>query len=442
MINIQLLLTGHELMTGDTVDSNSAEIAQQLLPLGAQISRKITVGDHLDILVNSLATLTQSADILIVNGGLGPTEDDLTALALSKLVNAPLVEHPQALEHLRNWSQGRNYSLNKSNLKQTLLPAGADIIANACGSAVGIRLRHNNCDIFATPGVPSELRGMLKHAIIPEIETRIGTGERQLRQRYQVFGLGESTLQQWVNDELPDWSKDIELGFRAGAPMLEVKIQSPLSQHALHEIHCQQLETLLGDYIVGKGANTLAHYLIDHLKEKGKKLTTAESCTGGLIASMLTQVAGASAVFEAGFVTYANEIKSKVLGVSKSDLDTYGAVSETVVTQMAQGALETSGADYVIAVSGIAGPEGGNKEKPVGTVWIAWGNAKDLRTECLYFPYTRELFQTMVAGTGLDLIRRQLLNIETPARYLSDRRLPAEKQANQRTNDPTCNPKN
>lgn len=427
MINIQLLLTGHELMTGDTVDSNSAEIAQQLLPAGAQITRKITVGDDLEALVNSLTILTDSADILIVNGGLGPTEDDLTALALSTLSNRPLAQHPQALSHLTHWCERRGNALNNANLKQTLLPEGASIIANTKGSAVGIYLRHNDCDIYATPGVPSELKEMLKTAIVPEIAERIGTVHRQLRQRYQVFGLGESTLQQRVNDEFPDWPKEVELGFRSGAPLLEVKIQSAASQQHAHDECCLQLEALISDYIVGKGGHTLAHYLIEHLKEQNKKITTAESCTGGLIASMLTQVAGASAVFEAGFVTYSNKMKTQVLNVSEQDLKTYGAVSEPIVRQMANGALQSSGADFAIAVSGVAGPDGGSKDKPVGTVWMAWGTVENLQTQCLYFPYERRLFQTMVAGTGLDLIRRQLLHIMTPARYLTDRRLPADK---------------
>lgn len=430
MINIQVLLTGHELMTGDIVDSNSAEIAQQLLPLGVQISRKITVGDHIDTLINNLELMTAEADIIILNGGLGPTEDDLTALALSKLIKSPLVQHQEALDHLENWCNRRGHGLNAANLKQAQLPEIAHVIPNNKGSAVGIFVRYNECDIFATPGVPSELKAMLDAEIIPRIEQQMGTTTRQLRQRYQVFGLGESTLQQWVNDELPNWPSEVELGFRAGAPMLEVKLQTPSTQQSLHAQSCSAIEALISDYIVGKGGDSLAAYLVDHLKSQGKKITTAESCTGGLIASMLTQVAGASAVFEAGFVTYANGIKTKILNVSKNDLDTHGAVSETVVQQMAYGALAASGADYVIAVSGIAGPDGGTEAKPVGTVWIAWGTADELHTDCLYFPHNRQLFQTMVAGTGLDLIRRQLLQIESPPRYLSDRRLSSYMQAN------------
>lgn len=422
MINIQLLLTGNELMTGDTIDSNSAEIAHQLLPLGAYISRKVTVGDDLSVLVDNLEHLTQEADILIVNGGLGPTEDDLTALALSQLTGQPLTEHPDALTHLTAWCGRRKVSINASNLKQTQLPAGASIIPNRRGSAVGIRLTHNQCEIFATPGVPSELKSMLAETIIPAITEQL-PDQRTLRQRYQVFGLGESTLQQQAFDQLPDWPKEVELGFRSGAPTLEVKVQTPSQHQALHDQCCQQLENLIADYIVGKGGDSLAHYVIDDLKRAGKKITTAESCTGGLIASMLTHVAGSSAVFEAGFVTYANHIKESVLGVSNTDLTQHGAVSEPVVRQMAEGALKASAADYVIAVSGIAGPDGGSEEKPVGTVWIAWGDNEHIHAECLYFPYHRQLFQTMVAGTGLDLVRRMVKEIETTPRYIYDRRL-------------------
>lgn len=424
-MNIQLLLTGHELMTGDTIDSNSAEIAQRLVPLGVMVQRKITVGDDLQLLVNNLSALTASADILIVNGGLGPTDDDMTAQALSQLSGQPLVQHPQALSHLESWCQRRSNAINASNLKQTLLPKGADIIPNPRGSAVGIQLQHNNCLIYATPGVPSELKAMLDETIIPALSTDLDPSQRTLRQRYQVFGLGESLLQQWVKDSYPEWPEEVELGFRSGAPTLEVKIQTPCRQEQLHQHWCQQLEALIGDYIVGKGGDSLAAYLVQQLQQQGKKITAAESCTGGLIASMLTRVAGASAVFEAGYVTYANHIKAQTLGVSEEDLNTYGAVSEPVVRQMALGALTASGADYTLAVSGIAGPEGGTAEKPVGTVWIAWGTRDKLHSQCLYFPYHRHLFQTMVAGTALDLIRRQLNGISLPPRYLKDRRPPA-----------------
>jgi len=427
-MNIQLLMTGNELMRGDTVDSNSAMIAQHLDRLGLNISRKITIGDDLELLVSQLRELAATGDLLLVNGGLGPTIDDLTARAVALLTDTPLIEHPEAMSHLKGWCAGRGVALNASNLKQAQLPTGASVIPNPRGSAVGISVRHDQCDIFCTPGVPVELRGMLKQTIIPTIAKRLDPGQTRLIQRFHTFGIGESGLQQWITDELPEWPPEVELGFRAGAPTLEVKVLSPRSKTEEHSFYVDRLGELISDYIVAQNEGSLPGTLIGTLGEKSMKLTTAESCTGGLIASMLTGQAGASEVFEAGFVTYANDMKERMLGVSGEDLENYGAVSETVVRQMALGALKVSGADCAVAVSGIAGPGGGTPDKPVGTVWLAWGSTGDMRSVCLHYPYGRRMFQTMVAGAALDLVRRFLCGIDATPRYFRERRMPGTSQ--------------
>ena len=420
-MNIQLLLTGNELMNGDIVDSNSAMIAQQLLELGLSINIKVTVGDNLTLLVEQLEQMSRSADLLLVNGGLGPTRDDMTAEALARLTGTSLREHPEALSHLTHWCQARGSNLTQANRKQALLPEKAQIIANSCGSAVGIRVEHNHCRILCTPGVPSELKAMLKQSIIPELKAQQSPEAGILLRRYHTFGLGESGLQQLISDRLADWPEEVELGFRAGAPTLEVKLQTPVTMAQTHEHWGQRLQQLIGDYIVAEGQGSLAQTLVELLTQKKKKITTAESCTGGLIAAMLTQIAGSSAIFESGYVTYSNSAKSKMIGVSPATLEQFGAVSEQVVREMATGALEQSGADYAIAVSGIAGPDGGSEEKPVGLVWLAWGDSTDIRSTSLYFPYGRRMFQTMVAGAGLDLVRRFACNINDTPRYITER---------------------
>ncbi len=424
-MDITLLLTGNELMNGDIVDSNSAMIAQTLATIGARIHCKVTVGDDIQLLQQQMEQLSQTCDLLVVNGGLGPTSDDLTAEALSRVTGQPLVEHPAALEHLYRWCGRRTVALNDANRKQALLPAGCELIPNPVGSAVGFIVRHNDCDILCTPGVPSELRAMLQDSIAGRIAQQTGSDEGLLLQRLHTFGLGESTLQQWVRDQLPDWPASVELGFRAGAPTLEVKLQA----HRDHADDLQRCETalrnLIGDYIVAEGSHAnLPATLIQLLRSRGQTLTTAESCTGGLIAALLTEQAGASAVFEAGVIAYANRIKEKILAVDPALLAEQGAVSDAVVRQMARGALTISNADYAIAVSGIAGPDGGTDDKPVGTVWIAWGDRQSLHSCCLLLPYARRHFQLMTAATGLDLLRRLLSDITTEPRYLADRAHP------------------
>ncbi|MCB1704458.1 MAG: CinA family nicotinamide mononucleotide deamidase-related protein [Halioglobus sp.] len=422
-LHVQLLLTGNEIMSGDTVDSNSAMIAQRLGELAIGVHRKVTVGDDVPLLQAELAAMTQEADLVIVNGGLGPTIDDLTAEILAAVAGVPLQEHPQAVAHLQQWCAKRNLTLNAANLKQAMLPAGATIVDNPVGSAVGFEMTVGRCRVICTPGVPGELRAMLD-GIVADLATRLQRPTERSILRLQTFGLGESTAQQIITDEIPDWPPEVELGFRAGAPQMEIKLSINSAAAAGARQRCREhLQRLFGDHIIGEGDTTLAQRVLQLLRERDATLTTAESCTGGLIASQLTRVPGSSAGFHAGFVTYSNAIKQSVLGVREDTLARHGAVSEAVVREMALGALDRASADYAIAVSGIAGPDGGSPDKPVGSVWIAWGDSSHIRTRGLCWPVERTLFQTMIAAAGLDMIRRILSGIEEEPRYFGQRRM-------------------
>ncbi len=421
-LKVQLLLTGNEIMSGDTVDSNSALIAQRLSELALGVYRKVTVGDDVPLLCEELAAMASASDVIIVNGGLGPTVDDMTAEVVAAAAGVAIEEHPQAVAHLESWCAKRNLTLNAANHKQAMLPAGAKLIDNPIGSAVGFEVQIGDCRVMCTPGVPSELIAMMD-LIVEDLGQKLQRPAQRNIIRLQTFGLGESTAQQMISDQLKDWPEAVDLGFRAGAPQMEIKLTIDDNASIDAQQHCKtQLESLFGDHIIGEGDTLLAERVLQLLSERGKTVTTAESCTGGLIASMLTRIPGASSGFHGGFVTYENEIKHSLLGVERESLLSEGAVSETVVRQMAKGAMEKTGADYAIAVSGIAGPEGGTDEKPVGTVWLAWGSPEDIRTRCLCWPVERTLFQTMVAAAGLDMIRRILLGIDEEPRYFAQRR--------------------
>lgn len=427
-LNVQLLLTGNEIMSGDTVDSNSATIARRLAELAIAVTRKVTVGDEFALLQHELTAMVGAADLVIVNGGLGPTVDDLTAEVLAAVAGVPVKEHPGALAHLEHWCARRNLPLNTANRKQARLPEGVKLVPNPIGSAVGFEMTVQDCRVICTPGVPGELAAMLD-TILADLARRLQRRPEYEVLRLQTFGLGESTAQQLIADNCPDWPAEVELGFRSGAPQMEVKLSiSSASARGAQQGCKRQLYQLFGDHIIGEGDTLLAARVLDLLAERGQTLATAESCTGGLIASMLTRIPGSSRAFEAGFVTYANHIKHSVLGVSATDLDTAGAVSEVVVRQMALGAMERAGADHAIAVSGIAGPGGGSADKPVGTVWLAWGGRDSLQSCCLCWPVERSLFQTMVAAAGLDMVRRQLLGIHQQPRYFDQRRVTDQKK--------------
>lgn len=414
-LTIQLLLTGDELMSGATIDSNSAYISSQLLKEGYPTTRKVTIGDQFSNLVDNIHYMSKVADVLIINGGLGPTQDDLTAEALAKASHRPLLTHPDALTHLTNWCEKRGYKLNTPNLKQAILPEGVDILPNPTGSAVGLHMIFQNCHIYCTPGVPHELKTMLNESILPDIKKHFPLIDKTHTTHLYTFGLGESFIQKLIDEQLPNWPKEIELGFRAAMPLVELKLTS----HSTNLLNKKEkwenrLRTLLGAHIISDSSPHLAEEVVKSLKLKSLKVTLAESCTGGLIASQITSVPGASNVFDLGIVSYSNKMKHKILDVEDDTLNRQGAVSKEVVIDMLKGALNLSGADLGVAVSGIAGPDGGTKQKPVGTLWIAWGYADKIETQLLYLPGSRQFFQQFAAAAALDLIRRTALNITEP----------------------------
>ena len=414
---VALLLTGNELMSGDTVDSNSSRIAIALGERQIAISKKITVGDDEGLLRESLRALCQDAGVVIINGGLGPTEDDLTADVVADVLGERLTDHPKAIKHLEEWCEKRGLELNASNLKQALLPESADIVDNPIGSAVGFAVEIGESLVITTPGVPVELTAMLPE-IGQRVAQRVGSGTTYIR-RLQTFGIGESTIQELVNERNQDWPEGVVLGFRSGLPQLELKLQ--VDDEALLEKRDQAEQLLLeliGDHVIGEDSDQLAMALQRVLVEKRMTLTTAESCTGGLIASLITKEAGSSQVFGAGFVTYANTAKQQVLHVSEETINSHGAVSEGVVRAMLLGALTKANADIGIAVSGVAGPGGGSEDKPVGTVWLAWGTKDKNEAIRLQIPGSRERFQILVAAIGLDLLRRQLLELPPIPHYI------------------------
>lgn len=429
-MKISLLLTGNELMSGDTVDTNSNYVAQSLKDLNLVPYIKKVVGDDLALLVSSIQELAAVSDVLLINGGLGPTVDDLTAKALSMATDSPLYRHPEALKELEAWAAKRGFILTESNLKQTDLPEICDIIKNPKGSAVGFSCTFSECLIICTPGVPGEFKTMVEQQVLPMVR-EFGHIEATTRiTRLRVFGITESGLQDLVNEAFPDWPANVDLGFRVQMPVIEVKIATVGKElDDLNEIWTEKFRAQFADYVIGRDSTRLSQALNRALGENNQRITVAESCTGGAIAASITGEAGSSSVFEAGFVLYSDRMKASVLGVSEDTLKEHGAVSEATVLELAAGALEVSGADIALAISGIAGPDGGSEEKPVGTVWMAWGSKDHLQARRFYFPVGRLAFQRTASSIGMDLVRRELLGLPTDIDYFAElkRRRAAQK---------------
>jgi nicotinamide-nucleotide amidase len=420
-MKISLLLTGNELMSGDTVDSNSAYIAQSLKDLSLMPYIKKVVGDDMDLLVSSIQELSAVSDVLVINGGLGPTVDDLTALALSKAIDSPLTRNADAYAKLEEWANRRGFVMTESNLKQTELPAVCEIVDNPVGSAVGFRCEVNGCLIICTPGVPSEFKRMVENHVLPLIKDFGDITAKSHITRLRLFGITESGLQDSVNEKFPDWPAEIELGFRVQMPVIEVKFASVGEEYIeLNHQWADKFKHLFSDYIIGTDSTRLTQALNTALLENNMTITTAESCTGGQIAAGITSEAGSSGVFEAGFVVYSNRMKQALLGVSEQTLEEHGAVSEATVLAMAKGALDVSGADIAVSISGIAGPTGGSDEKPVGLVWMAWGTKDSLIARRFFLPMGRIGFQRTATAIAMDLVRRHVLGLPTTIDYFSE----------------------
>ena len=403
---INLLMTGDELVYGDTVDSNSAYIGRMLGNAGFYVSKKIVVGDHLASIVDEITNLSLTSDVVIVNGGLGPTEDDLSAEAAALASGQPLVKNKVAEKHLFS-KVGKQSELNSAQLKQAILPEKAEVIANLKGSAVGFALKLNQALFLFTPGVPLELYDMMEKSVLPQIKALYANVKPVTIYRWMCFGSGESFLQATIDEKFDkNLLRQFKLGFCAKGPYVEIKFAEQGEYvHDTFVLLDEQLRRLFGDAILSSQSVDLAHEVIAVLNEKNKKLGVCESCTGGLLSSRLIAVPGASRVVQFGIVTYSNQSKCELVGVTESALGQYGAVSREVAEEMVQGVLKFEGVDFSIGITGIAGPDGGTEEKPVGTVWIAWGNSAKINSRKFVFCGERDRVQLLAAETALDLLR-------------------------------------
>jgi len=410
MTKIALLMTGSELLAGDIQDSNSTWLAQTLKDADFHIQQKITVGDDLDAIIQALNFLSQHNDLILMNGGLGPTNDDLTAEALALFSGQPLQRHKQAEQHLMHWCEKRNYPLSDRQLKQCELPEQAQIFSASPGSACAFYIKTEGCTIIATPGVPSELKTIITEQGISFLQKQFGYKTKSHWQRFQCFGLGESNIQQLLDEKCPSLKDYYDIGYRAQSTQVELKLRALKYECEAALSAKQQCLSLLDDVIFAEGASTHAEALVNALQTQNLSLGLAESCTGGLIASQITAQAGVSNVFMGGIVCYSNSIKHAHLAVPSSILETQGAVSEACAKAMLDGTLAAFNTDLAIAVTGIAGPSGASKDKPLGTVYISFGS-NELQ-HCIKFciPLARVHFQQVAAALACDLLRRFVLN--------------------------------
>lgn len=408
-MRIEVLNTGTELLLGNTANTHAAWFGRELFNLGLRIARQTTVPDG-PAIRDAIKEALDRADVLIVTGGLGPTSDDLTRELTAEVMGLELIADEAALRSLENFFALRGRPMAEANLKQALVPVGADVLPNPNGTAPGVyvppRLNgRSNCAVFLLPGPPRELYPMYHNEVMPRLRALSGVENPPSVLELKFTGIGESDFHQGIDARL-EQIPGLEYGYCAHIGEVDLRLigtpESILQGRAI------ALETFK-KHLISDDGSSLEETVVRLLTEKHRSLAIAESCTGGLIASRITDVPGASAVFTHGFVTYANDAKMKLLGVMASDLETHGAVSEAVALQMADGALAASGADIAVAVTGIAGPDGGTPEKPVGTAWIGLA-VKGARTLAfkVFHPRNRHDFKLAVSQAALEAVRRAL----------------------------------
>lgn len=402
-----MINTGTELTLGNTLNTHGAWFGRELFMLGLRVTRQTTVPDG-EPIREALAEAVSRADVVLVTGGLGPTSDDLTREITAEVLGIELITDEAAVRSLEAFFVQRNKPMAPSNLKQALVPVGADVLPNPNGTAPGVyippRLNgRGNAAVFLLPGPPRELHPMFREEVAPRLRALAGVESAVRAHEMKFTGVGESDFHQGIDARLAAID-DLEYGYCAHVGEVDLRLIG--DAEALASARAIALD-VFGDLLINENGDSLELTVVKLLKERGWTCATAESCTGGLIASRLTDVPGASAVFTHGFVTYSNEAKHSELGVSADDLRLHGAVSETVARQMAEGALQAGGADVAVAVTGIAGPDGGTPDKPVGTVWIAWASKSgETRAVRRYHPRNRKDFKRAVSQDALDGIRR------------------------------------
>jgi nicotinamide-nucleotide amidase len=410
-VKAEIIIVGEEILSGQTVDSNSAYIARKLANVGIEVVRKTTVGDRHDDMKEAISTAWSRSAVTIMTGGLGPTKDDMTKNAICAAFDRKLVLNDEVLRKLEELFRTRNIKMPAVAQNQALQPQGADLLHNPIGTAPGIVFQDSERFFAALPGVPSEMEAIIDQSIIPYLSKRTGRNHIVIR-RIRTIGITETGIAELIPDLEPTTDK-VRLAYLPSYRGVDLRVTAISGNETeatdAAESLAKAITSRIGDYVFTVGDQSLPEIVGEMLKSRGKTLSTAESCTGGLISKLLTDISGSSEFFVGSVVSYSNSVKEKLLNVPKDMLIEKGAVSREVAEAMAWGVLRATGSDYAISVTGIAGPSGATPDKPVGLVYIGYADKSDkVSAEQLKLFGTRERIRERSAMQALDILRRKL----------------------------------
>ncbi|MHC4070900.1 MAG: competence/damage-inducible protein A [Planctomycetota bacterium] len=400
---------GNELLAGQTVDTNAAHLSAELLSIGVPIVSSYSVGDEIEKIARALGLAGADADVVIATGGLGPTDDDLTRQALAKFLGVELELQNELLEKIEKFFAGRNLQMAQKNKIQAYIPAGAKALPSI-GTAPGIMAESEGKLFFALPGVPVEMKRMFDESVLPELRQHAG-GQAVVVKKVRCFGAGESTIAQRLGTIMqrgrnPLINCTAEFGVIILHIVATAENKDKAEQMALKDE--KLLRNTLGKLVYGSGEQSLGEVVGEKLAKQGKTVAVAESCTGGLLAKLITDIPGASEYFTQGWVTYSNQAKINELGVAADLIEEYGAVSEQIAEAMARGARKEAGTDFAIGITGIAGPDGGSEQKPAGLVYISVDCNEGCQTKRCLFSHNRRFVRLRSAQTALNMLRLKL----------------------------------
>ncbi len=412
MVNTTIITIGDELLIGQVIDTNSAWMAQELNKSGINVVKRLAIGDTENRIAEALDAEIGNTDIILMTGGLGPTKDDITKAVLCKYFDTTLEENEIALTNIKQIFAKRNRPLQEVNIKQAWLPKSCTPVQNKNGTAPGMIFQKNNTLIVSMPGVPFEMKGMMEDDIIPLLKEKYEVAAIEHR-TLLCIGIGESFLAEFISDFENKLPAHIKLAYLPSFGMIRLRLTGYGSdnnrlQKEINDLFAE-LTQKVKPYLVTDKDETMAEVMAALLLKNNFTISTAESCTGGYLAHLLTEKAGASAYFEGSVVTYSYEAKEKILNVPHGMLIKEGAVSEPVVIEMAKKVREKFNTDYSIAVSGIMGPGGATPDKPIGTVWVAVAQKNRVETKCFHFNLNRANNIYSTAIHALNLLRQFIL---------------------------------
>ncbi|MBX3288588.1 MAG: competence/damage-inducible protein A [Acidobacteria bacterium] len=411
MITSEIIAVGSELLTPEKTDTNSLWLTEKLNEIGIEVMLKTIVGDDEPRLLETIKDALKRSDVVITTGGLGPTEDDLTRQVSAKAVGRELVFHKDLEDDMRERFRRMGREMPEINRRQAYIIEGADALPNANGSAPGLIFEENGKFLIVLPGPPRELKPMFTDLVLPRLKNLAGDFVVK-RRIIGVSGMGESAIDELVAPIYTEY-KDVRTSVLFNKTQVEIhlylKAENGDDAEAVLEEMTARMAEALGIAVFTTNGETMEEVVGQMLLERGQTVSTAESCTGGLVGRRFTEVAGSSAYYMEGAITYSNEAKMRTLGVSADTLDAHGAVSSQTAEEMAAGIRERAGTNYGISTTGIAGPDGGSDEKPVGTVYIGYADANGTRSIRLNLPGDRYLVRWRASQAALDYLRRQML---------------------------------